>query len=363
MVNTPMDSQKESVPLRATENGDEKMSTVEKTKLIVQFILNHPLLSLYLAQLKSRCNEKDLACGQGIYSDYFFSGKNIHIQNFPQAELGLFESKDFLMSLQEQGLSSDKNKEATEKMRNAMSCLITKIDMDDDSNILLQKAIVQAKQEEKKLVFLMNHMSHLDAPTLDFVFSQILSGEEIERVRFVTGAFMFYNRHVRPFTRAFDTLFVLGPSDFKQMLQDLRAGCANREEKKEITKLLAELKVQSVEEMAKKSEKEACLLFPYAGRASNHTGCKEEIPNGMTDALSREDILYLPIGFIGTQGMMPHNRGGGGDTLKNFSAIVPGPISLRCGQSFSGRQQDMKEIHAQMEDVSSRAYNAWKTLT
>ena len=145
---------------------------------------------------------------------------------------------------------------------------------------------------------------------------------------------MFYNRYVRPFTAAFDTIFVFGPKDQKALLASLAKG-KEKEERRTIIGLMKEFQDSVATAMATSTEtREIVVLFPYAGRATEDTGCKSEIPRGMTDILMDTRNMFCPMSCFGQRDAMP--GGAGGSALRNFSIVKSIHPYISIGEGFIG---------------------------
>lgn len=46
-------------------------------------------------------------------------------------------------------------------------------------------------------------------------------------------------------------------------------------------------------------------MFPYAGRAENKNGCKDELPKGIYSYLDNKESIYVPIGAIWSEDIFP----------------------------------------------------------
>lgn len=110
----------------------------------------------------------------------------------------------------------------------------------------LAEAYALATERYANLVLLSNHLSHLDAPLIDLAIR-----EAGYSPRFVCGAFMFYNPHMRPFIRACDTVFVFGPKDQKNLARLLLSQQVDREGKEKVIALLEDFNSRVRDTIAK----------------------------------------------------------------------------------------------------------------
>lgn len=69
--------------------------------------------------------------------------------------------------------------------------------------------------------------------------------------------------------------------------------------------LLLQLGKQAIQKSQEHADSEITLLFPYAGRAEEENGCKQEIPKGVESYLQNPNCLYIPIGCIGSDTIFP----------------------------------------------------------
>lgn len=108
-----------------------------------------------------------------------------------------------------------------------------------------------------------------------------------------------------------------------------------------------------------KNPKEVVILFPYAGRSTEESGCKSEgIPNGMEGILSDPGNMFCTMSSFGQRDALP--GGGGGSALRSFSMIKPIHPHLAFGESFVGGDKTLDEIHTSMLTVAESGIATYK---
>jgi hypothetical protein len=355
--------------LRNLEWRESVISNTEIVKCLVGILLKHPEIFPALFRLKMVCNNSNLENWTWVYSQYRLNGKN-----FPKDLITLekdksewreidFASKDAevsqliftnrhaLIDLLENWVEFNADKHVRRLLQKVSEYLVKWIDIDEQSLLRLKKAKEFAISEWKKLVLLANHISHLDAPILDYVLTQKL--DIWLDPRFVCGAFMYYNRWVRPFTVWFNTLFVYWPKDFQKLIS--RVPSADRQ-------LLKKFNSTVLSSFSEKPDKEMIVVFPYAGRSKEWEDadyiywCKNKIPNWMKEMLSMEDCVYLPFWFNWTNSMFwPDRSWGGWNMLKNFKDSTPTNVSVFVWEHFVWWKKELSTIHDSMIFVSKNA--------
>lgn len=267
-----------------------------------------------------------------MYQDYFFAGSNPLIgEGVKAGDNSMFASVPFVEELNERGVRFEGDPTVRKLLHGAIGKIVPSYSIDTEK---LEDDYDRAQTEEKNLVLLMNHLSHLDAPVIDYILRQ-----EGYEPRFVCGSFMFYNPHVRPFTRAFDTIFVFGPNDQKSLYFSLVRE-VGRERRSEIMTLLETFQSRVRDALSTRNStpnrKEVVVLFPYAGRATEESGCKEQdgIPNGMKSMLDDSRNLFVTASCFGQRDAIP--GGGGGNPIVNFSQINRISPVFTIGNDFTG---------------------------
>lgn len=258
---------------------------------------------------------QNLQSWSGPYQDYYFSGKNKIMDQdwFQQWNLDMFKNIELLEDIlaREDSINFDWNPKIKKQIDTLVASLIQNKMfkwnlpiIDPVSKQHLVQAMQEAENTNRKIVFIVNHASHFDTPILNYILSRAIKKIHAEypeipvkKVRFICGAYMYYNKGVRNFTAGFDTTLVFGPKDLQEMklyLQD--------EHRKD---LLLKFHREALQKAQANPQTETTLLFPYAGRAENRNGCKEELPKGIASYLENPDSLYVPIGSIWSEDIFP----------------------------------------------------------
>ena len=174
-------------------------------------------------------------------------------------------------------------------------------------------------------------------------------------VRFVCGAYMYYNKWVRPFTVWFNTLFVYWPKDFLRLWSRLP--------KKSFFELLKRFNDRVINTIHKNLDSEVLVLFPYAWRAKKWEdinykyGCKDKLPNWMKQMLSLEDCIYIPLWINWTWDMFIGNPSWWGNMIRNFSKISPTDVKLSVWKHFVWWELTMDEINRIMITNSIKVFD------
>ena len=249
------------------------------------------------------------------YQDYYFSGQNKLINNewFEKWDLDMFKN----IGLLEDILTRDAtiNFEWNHKIRYqvhklAQSLIKNKIFtqespiIDSDSKKNLNAAFVDAQATNRKIFFIVNHASHFDTPILSYTLDQALKNIHqeypeipVKKIRFVCGAYMYYNKGVRNFTAWFDTTLVFGPKDLQEIKTYLEEN--NRKD------LIIKFNREAIKKTQENAQTETTILFPYAWRAENKNGCKDELPKGISQYLDNADCIYVPIWCVWSDNIFP----------------------------------------------------------
>lgn len=342
---------------RDKEKSDAVYSKTELFKFLVKLVLRKPELSSHIMNLMISCNHRDLNNWKWIFKNYFFSW-NSKILNFNWEEfkncssIELFNSNIFLDSLISNWVDFNSDDLARNKLHNFISSLISNIEISYFSRKNLNEAVQKAKSENKKLVILSNHMSHLDAPVLDYILNLHI-WEDFDRIRFLTGSFMYYNKHVRPFVKCFDTTFVFWPMDFWEVTKKFFR------EYKEDFHLLRKFQNSVIDSVKNNHSSETIVIFPYAWRAQNIEDfwCKESIPVWMTEMLTQDNCLYLPICFSWSSDIFDWNESWWGwDMLNNFLSIKKTKIKVVVWIPYSNNAW-LDLLNEQMKSCSREAFD------
>lgn len=341
-------------PFRLAE-APEPLSSQERKLLIDAILAKNPWLAQALVQLSHLCNNEDLLAGTWVYEWYKFSWKNevYHSQGVDfdtTSSVELFSSREFLEYILDKGLENNAVPVVQESLRGLLSHLVSDINIDDHSMEHLKIAYEQSLKEGKKIILLSNHSSHLDGPIIDYIFTQRLNLLD-RKLRFLSWAYMFYNKQVRPFIIGSNTTFVYGPSDFWQLVR----GILRTYGKKEGMALLQKFQ-DAVQSSISWNPEEVMLIFPYAGRSPEIHGCKKEIPFWMKESLWFENCIYVPMGFWNIWKIFPQ-QGGWWELLKNLADSSPQTVNVVIWQSFCGGESNLWSIHNHMLDVSRKANN------
>lgn len=340
-------------PFRSAETP-ELLSSQEKRLLIDAILAKNPWLAQALVQLSSLCNNEDLLAGTWVYEGYKFSWKNEIYRSQgvdfdTTSSVELFSSREFLEYILDKGLENDAVPVVQESLHGLLSHLVSDIHIDDHSMEHLKIAYEQALKEGKKIILLSNHSSHLDGPIIDYIFTQRLNLLD-KKLRFLSWAYMFYNKQVRPFIIGSNTTFVYGPSDFGQIVRTIL-----RTHWKKGMVLLQKFQ-DAVQSSISWNPEEVMLIFPYAGRSGEVHGCKKKIPFWMKESLSFSNCLYVPVGLWNIWKIFPQ-QGGWWELLRNLADSSPQTVNVVIWQSFCGGESDLWGIHNHMLEVSQRANN------
>lgn len=369
----------ESLDLRRKEWESAHMWVLELVKSVTSMLMDHPMLFGELMRLNVSCNNKNLENWTWIYKDYPLSWKTLcpRLLTLP-SDLSawikidftskdqdvlklLFANKHFLLRLINDWFAFDANKKARHLINWISSLMCTWVDITPSSTSTLAEGIRFAKKNWKKVVFLANHLSHLDAPILDFILSKKLNLQWLDP-RFVCWAYMYYNRSVRPYTTWFNTLFIYWPDDIENLKSRLTKEnwVSSRFETVRMLKLYKETLIKS---FSMNPDKESLVLFPYAWRAKNSDWenypfwCKSKILPWMEDMLTLDDCVYIPLGtfwtddFFGSEG-----KWWWGNVIRNFSHVKPQRVVISIWDHFVWGSKDLDQIHQAVLSASKRAY-------
>lgn len=329
---------------------------------VCRLILKRPDLVKPLLRLNKLCNPKDLESSNWIYNSYFFSWKNPlfsneHRSDFSKcSDVWMFSTPKFIMALVDRWVNFDADDAARESIHELISRLTLSIETDTESSNNIELALKLTKEQKKKLIIISNHISHLDAPIIDYVLKQ----EDIlnwKAPRFVTWAYMFYNKWVRPFIRCFNTSFVFWPKDMDDVMSRFKS------KNRQFFYLFRILKNISRTQIFESKTDEASVLFPYAWRSKPWVddnfalGCKDMIPARMQDSLNCERCVYLPFAIKWPGDIFPWNMCWWWNALENFSNAQAVDVKYIVWKPFVGWDRSISEIHDDMISVSKKAFS------
>ncbi|MDD2487087.1 MAG: 1-acyl-sn-glycerol-3-phosphate acyltransferase [Candidatus Gracilibacteria bacterium] len=347
---------------RDKESLSESSCIVRKTLILSEMAISNKDLLIPFLKLKIHCNDFLLKKGLLAYDEYFFNGKNplIDWSENSEGSIRMFSSKEFIEGIISNGLKSDSDENARKSLNELIGRVIRGISVNEESLQNFNAALMECRKTGKKPVIIANHLSHMDAPVLNYVFENHVPLITLKDIRFITGSFMFYNKHVRPYARCFNSLFVYGPKDFSavstRLMEVSKAeGDDSLKSKRTVFELLKKLQEKTSQEFSSK-DNEMMILFPYAGRAVGHeNGCKEKMPPGIKQYLENEECVFLPLGFSGSGEIFSSNKEGGGDIYSNFKDINRVDVNLVFGEHFTGGQKSLQEVNETMHSVSDKA--------
>ncbi len=310
-----MEDKKLTVTKRLWEQSTDKHYIARVAWKLKTLLLNSPKSVQNLKNIYRSLTYQNLKSWAGPYQDYYFSGKNQIIDQdwFEQWSLDMFKNIDLLQDIlaREDSINFDWNPEIKKQIDSLVASLIqNKIFVgespivDPTSKAHLLDAIKQAESTNSKIVFIANHASHFDTPILNYVLTRVIKNIHtenpeipIKKIRFICGAYMYYNKGVRNFTAGFDTTLVFGPKD----LQEIKLYLQEQNNKEIILKFYKEALQKSQTNQAT----ETTLLFPYAGRADNKNGCKDQLPQGIYAYLNNPNCVYVPVWAIWSENIFP----------------------------------------------------------
>ncbi|EKE28007.1 MAG: hypothetical protein ACD_3C00111G0024 [uncultured bacterium (gcode 4)] len=340
-------------------------SLTEKISQMISLALKNPELAIPLLKLDRICSKNDLSEWEWIYESYFFSGNswNLNIDNarwFPNtSDISLFTNWGFLENLLKNWLDFDSDPEARKRLHNLISKMISQIDISNESVMNLNRAINKAGAQGKKLVILANHISHFDAPFLDYAFTEkLLKGKDMD-VRLVCWAFMYYNSHVRPFVKCFNTTFVFWPADSRDMMETIRQN--DKRNNKGDFKLFRPLKNMFEATISSNGKNEITILFPYAWRSDiSHSNyvywCKDEIDPSMKPLLTLPGCIYLPLWMRWPWELFPGNPRWWWNMIENLANSKKTYLNLEFSSYFEWWELWPDEIHDAMVNISKKSF-------
>lgn len=230
-----MEDKKLAVTKRFWDQNTDKHYVARVAWKLKTLLLNSPKSVQKLKDIYKSLTYQNLKSWNGPYQDYYFSGKNKIIdQNwFEKWTLDMFKNIDLLEDIltREDSINFDWNPEIKKQIDSLVVSLIQNkifvgefpiIDPASKDNLLA--AMKQAESTNSKIVFIANHSSHFDTPILNYVLSRVIKKIHtenpeipIKKIRFICGAYMYYNKWVRNFTAGFDTTLVFGPKDLQEI--------------------------------------------------------------------------------------------------------------------------------------------------
>jgi len=310
-----MDNQKNDITKRQWEQNTDKHYISRIAGKIKTLFLNSSNSVERLKEIYKSLTYQNLQSWSGPYQDYYFSGQNKIIPQewFEQWSLDMFKSVELLEDIlaREDTINFEGNEEIRHQVHKLVKSLVQNKLLtwehpivDKQSRYNLNNAISEAEATNRKIVFIANHASHFDTPILSYTLGQALQkihqeNPEIpmKKIRFICGAYMYYNKGVRNFTAWFDTTLVFWPKD----LQEIKPYLEHSNKRELIVKFCREV----FKKVEKNNDTETTLLFPYAGRAENKSGCKDELPKWISQYVENPNCIYVPIWSIGSDDIFP----------------------------------------------------------
>lgn len=309
-----MNNQETNITKRVQEVSTDKYYISRIVGKLKTLLLNSSASVQKLKEVYKSLTYQNLKSWSWPYKDYYFSGTNPILPKdwFEKWNLDMFKNIDLLEDIlaRNETINFEWNSQIKNQIHTLVQSLIQNQPFTGESPIIdlksqenFSNAITQAEATNRKIVFIANHASHFDTPilsyTLEKAFQQLHQQHPdipIKKIRFICGAYMYYNKGVRNFTTAFDTTLVFGPKDLQEMKLYLET--YNRKD------LILKLYKQAIQKTQQNNKTETTLLFPYAGRSENKNGCKEELPKGISQYFSSE-CIYVPIWCIGSDDIFP----------------------------------------------------------
>lgn len=305
-----MEAKPNNAPKREVEQtiGQHRISRIVGN--IKTLLLNSSISVQRLKDIYKSLTYQNLIAWNWPYKDYYFSGKNPIIPRawFEAGTLDMFKDIGFLENIlaRETTINFDWNENIRNEAHKLAESFIQNDLLNDSDPIIdvvsknnLTNAFIEAQKSKRKIVFISNHASHFDTIILSCTLSQLFqqihnenSEIPIKKIRFVCGAYMYYNKWVRNSTHGFDTMFVFGPKDLKEIMVYLRQ---NKQED-----IFLRFNAAAVEQTEKNSDVETTLLFPYAWRSESKNGCKDELPKRILQYIESPNCLYVPLWSIGS---------------------------------------------------------------
>ena len=370
--------------LRASEWRNASIGTKEMVSSLVELLVKDPKLFYHFSRLLLLCNRNDLLVWRWVYQGYrmawdrFPSERITLLQDTEKGRVISFGSEDpailehlfsnpfCIKNLLADWLGFDSNPRVRSRLHSLFGHMVRGTSFDGDSLKNLENALKASHLTGKRLVILANHKSHLDAPVLDYVFHNLSRTFWFDDVRFVCGAYMYY-QSLKPFTIGFNTLFVFWPKDYRsvtsRLIKDRRASGEDGVE------LLRALDGKVLESISTPKGSEAIVLFPFAWRAKRGedspenfaVGCKNSIPVWMKPMLTDERCLYLPFGFTGTDRMFLNSEWGGWNPIRNMANHQPTRVDVAIGKHFVWWELDIEQLKSAVYDASLRAHKSWSS--
>ncbi|MFZ2151001.1 MAG: hypothetical protein WAZ12_02875 [Candidatus Absconditicoccaceae bacterium] len=310
-----MSDKKINTSKREGEQATDKHYISRIAGKIKTLFLNSSTSVERLKEIYQSLTYQNLQSGSGPYQDYYFSGKNkiIDSEGFEKGDLDMFKNINLLEDIltRDATINFEGNPKIRYQVHKLAQSLIKNKTFTQESPIIdpnskknINAAFVEAEATNRKIFFIANHASHFDTPILSYTLDQVLKNIHqehpeipVKKIRFVCGAYMYYNKGVRNFTAGFDTTLVFGPKD----LQEIKTYLEENSRKDLIIKFNRE----AIKKTQENAQTETTILFPYAGRAENKNGCKDELPKGISQYLENADCIYVPIGCVGSDSIFP----------------------------------------------------------
>lgn len=310
-----MSDKKINTSKRAWEQVTDKYYISRIAGKIKTLFLNSSTSVERLKEIYQSLTYQNLQSWSWPYQDYYFSGQNkiINSEWFEKWDLDMFKNIDLLEDIlaRAETINFEWNTKIRHKVHKLVKSLIKNelfaednpiIDQDSKRNI--SDAFVEAEASNRKIFFIANHASHFDTPILSYTLDQVLKNIRkehpeipVKKIRFVCGAYMYYNKWVRNFTAGFDTTLVFGPKDLKEIKIYL--------EENKRKDLIIKFNREAIKKTQDNAKQETTILFPYAWRAENKNGCKDDLPKGISQYLGNADCLYVPIWCVWSDGIFP----------------------------------------------------------
>lgn len=315
MLSQHMNNQKTKISKRETEESTDKHYISRIAGKLKTVLLNSSLSVQRLKEIYTSLTYQNLKAWSSPYQNYYFSGKNEIISQdwFEKWNLDMFKNIALLDDIlaRDTTINFDRNEEIKTQINKLVQSLIQNESSKDERQIIdeisrenFKNACREAKEKNYKIIFLGNHASHFDTPILSYILDKMIQETHEEdpeiptrQIRFIWGAYMYYNKGVRNFTAAFDTTLVFGPKD----LQEIKSYLSQEWRKDIIIKFHRE----ALKKLQENNDKEITMLFPYAGRAENKNWCKDELPIGISQYIEKDNCLYIPLWFTWSDNIFP----------------------------------------------------------
>lgn len=268
---------------------------------VLHWLLSKEIKVAPFIKLFWSCNPFFLKRWLWKYKDYFFAWNQSHLTSFDKWTLDIFKTPLFISAILNRlnWLKFDADINAKNNMDIFVANMIENTQITDESMIKFRNAILKSRKENKKVIVLWNHTSHMDAPVYQYLFDSIILPKSFFnfKIRFLCWAFMYYSKIVRAYNICFNTMFVMWPTDIIEITKYWRS------QWKWFIENIRNLKNRIVE-WIKSDNDEILIIYPYAGRSTKLNWCKDKIENWMEEMLSSQECLYIPVGIHGTRDML-----------------------------------------------------------